>query len=220
MKMKFKDMNTPNKLTTIRMFCVPLVIIIFILYVLGNKYGLPTDYYLFGKGTNHYLTIDQIIVAVLFAFASITDFIDGHMARRLNIVSDYGKLMDPLADKLLVNTTLICMLAFNFFEKEVALSSFLVYMQLIAAFLVILTIARDIFVDALRMQALKKGAVVPAMIWGKLKTATLMPGIVILLFGSTNSIIYLIGLLLVSLGGIFAIISGIMYFKNMKQYIE
>lgn len=217
--MKFKEMNTPNKLTTIRMFCVPLVLIIFVLYTLANRCGLKTDYVLFRNG-NNYLTINQIIIAVLFAFASITDFIDGHMARRLNIVTDYGKIMDPLADKLLVNTTLISLMAFGFFTKERDVSSYLMYIQLVSCILAITTIARDLFVDALRMQTLKKGVVVPAMIWGKLKTATLMPGIVILLFGTTNNIVYLIGLIFVFLGGLFALISGVMYFKAMKQYID
>lgn len=200
-------MNTPNKLTTIRMCCVPIVIALFVLFAFG------VDLKIFDTETSS-LTLIQILIAVFFAFASITDFVDGNMARKQNIVTDYGKLMDPLADKLLVNTTLICMMAFHFFYREGIPSAFSIIVSLFA----ILTIARDIFVDALRMQALKKGAVVPAMIWGKLKTATLMPGIVILIFGSASIYIQYVGLVFVFLGGFFALISGFMYFKALAKY--
>ena len=125
--------------------------------------------------------------------------------------------MDPLADKLLVNTTLICMLMSKMFLFN---NEIVAIYNLIPMIFAVLTIARDFFVDALRMQALKKNAVVPASIYGKLKTATLMPGIAILLFGSANFIIYCIGLLLVTLGGLFALIGGIKYFNALKQYID
>lgn len=209
MKMKFKDMNTPNKLTTIRMFCVPLVILLFVLY------AFKADFFLVDSESSS-LTFMQVLIAIFFAFASITDFIDGHMARKQHIVTDYGKLMDPLADKLLVNSTLICLLTFHFFYHDQISAPF----SIIASLLAVLTIARDIFVDALRMQALKKGAVVPAMIWGKLKTATLMPGIVILLFGSLSVYVQYVGLALIFCGGLFALISGMMYFRSLSCYFS
>lgn len=229
--MKFKEMNLPNKLTTIRMWCVPLVIVLFALFLLNRAGIVSSDVYLFTSYNNceaeyclvskasetYFLTLNQLLIAIVFIFASITDFVDGHLARKNNLVSDYGKLMDPLADKLLVNTTLICMLMSKMFlfNNEVVT----IY-NLIPMIFAVLTIARDFFVDALRMQALKKNAVVPASIYGKLKTATLMPGIAILLFGSANFIIYCIGLLLVTLGGLFALIGGIKYFNSLKQYID
>lgn len=229
--MKFKEMNLPNKLTTIRMWCVPLVIVLFALFLLNRAGIITCDVYLYNSyndcvssyclvskvSETYFLTLNQLLIAIIFIFASITDFVDGHLARKNNLISDYGKLMDPLADKLLVNTTLICMLMSKMFLFN---SEIVTTYNLIAMIFAVLTIARDFFVDALRMQALKKNAVVPASIYGKLKTATLMPGIAILLFGSANFIIYCIGLLLVTLGGLFALIGGIKYFNSLKQYID
>lgn len=217
--MKFKEMNLPNKLTTLRMFCVPFMVILFVLFLLNNTLDIPCDYKLVynesGSLTSS-LSVCQIIMVVLFAFASITDFVDGHLARKHNIVSDYGKLMDPLADKLLVNTTIICMLASQMYNVHGGAE----VLSLISVIFSIIVIARDIFVDALRMQALKKNAVVPATIWGKLKTATLMPGIIVLLLGSLNVVIFLIGLSLMVLGGLFALIGGVKYYIDLSKFIE
>lgn len=214
--MKFKDMNLPNKLTTIRMWCVPLMVVLFVLYMLFTKLNVPCDFVVLWSNNPGYLTLTQIIMVIVFAFASITDFVDGHLARKHNIVSDYGKLMDPLADKLLVNTTIICMLAANMYE--IGKGSTLLF-AIIAMIMSIIVIARDIFVDALRMQALKANAVVPATIWGKLKTATLMPGIVFMLIGSFHGLLLTIGLTLMILGGLFALIGGIKYYIDLSKYI-
>ena len=113
--MKFKEMNLPNKLTTIRMFCVPFMVVLFVLLILNRTLNLPCDFMVYenkASSITSSLSVCQIVMVVLFAFASITDFVDGHLARKHNLVSDYGKLMDPLADKLLVNTTIICMFAY------------------------------------------------------------------------------------------------------------
>ena len=217
--MKFKEMNLPNKLTTIRMFCVPFMVVLFLLMMLHQTFDLPVDYYVINDITislNIKLSVCQIIMVVLFAFASITDFVDGHLARKYNLVSDYGKLMDPLADKLLVNTTIICMMVSGMYLAQPGAE----ILAIVSIFCSILVIARDIFVDALRMQALKKNAVVAASIWGKLKTATLMPGIIFMLLGSLNIVVYLIGISLMAIGGIFALIGGIKYFISLSKYIE
>ena len=214
--MKFKEMNLPNKLTTIRMFCVPLMLVLFVLYMLYTKLNVPCDYTLFALDAHRYLNVTQVLMAVLFAFASITDFVDGHLARKHNIVSDYGKLMDPLADKLLVNTTIVSMMACGMYL--IGSQSFLP-LEILAMIASILVIARDIFVDALRMQALKKNAVVPAGIWGKLKTATLMPGIVFMILGSLHPVVFAIGLAFMTLGGIFALIGGVKYYVALSVYI-
>ena len=214
--MKFKEMNLPNKLTTIRMACVPLMLVLFILYMLYSRLNVPCDYTIFAIDAHRYLNVTHILMAVLFAFASITDFVDGHLARKNNIVSDYGKLMDPLADKLLVNTTIICMLASGMYI--VGQKGFLAY-EILAMIMSVLVIARDIFVDALRMQALKANAVVPASIWGKLKTATLMPGIIFMLIGSLHGLLLAIGLTLMIFGGIFALVGGAKYYADLSKYI-
>ena len=217
--MKFKEMNLPNKLTTIRMFCVPFMVVLFVLFLLHNNYNVPCDYKVVYSDVTSItvsLSVCQIVMVVLFAFASITDFVDGHLARKHNIVSDYGKLMDPLADKLLVNTTIICMLASSMY----VLNGEAGILSLISIIASIIVIARDIFVDALRMQALKKNAVVPATIWGKMKTATLMPGIMVLLLGSLSPILFILGLILMTLGGVFALIGGVKYYIDLSKYIE
>ena len=210
--MKFKEMNLPNKLTTIRMFCVPLMLILFVLYGLNKYTQLNCDLILFKN-----FTLLQLIMMIIFVFASITDYIDGHLARKRNIVSDYGKLMDPLADKLLVNSTIICMISFEFFlqQKESWL-----YFEIPIMILCVLVIARDFFVDALRMQALKSNAIIPASYIGKLKTATLMPGLVVMFISGLCLPLYVIGIVLVTLGCIFGIISGIKYFIDLKKYIK
>lgn len=217
--MKFKNMNLPNKLTTIRMFCVPLMVVLFILFMLNNILNIPTDYIIYKNEScslSSSISLCQILMVIIFAFASITDFIDGYLARKHNLVSDYGKLMDPLADKLLVNTTIISMMV----SKMYFIYSGVEIISIIAVFFSIIVVIRDIFVDALRMQALKKDVVVAASIWGKLKTATLMPAIVILLLGSINIVVFLIGLILMILGGLFALIGGIKYYISLSKYIE
>lgn len=206
--MKFKEMNLPNKLTNIRMWCVPIVILLFALYAMHNIFALPTDYVFDFK-----VSIVQVLIFVVFVSASITDFLDGNIARKNNLVSDYGKIMDPLADKLLVNITLICLVSFNFLSYNKVI-------MLISSLIILVIIARDMFVDALRMQALKKGVVSPAKVWGKLKTATLMPGIAITILGSINPVLYYIGTILIILGGIFALIGGINYAKEMMPYFD
>ena len=206
--MKFKEMNLPNKLTNIRMWCVPIVILLFALYAMHNIFALPTDYVFDFK-----VSIVQILIFVVFVSASITDFLDGNIARKNNLVSDYGKIMDPLADKLLVNITLICLASFNFLSYNKVI-------MLISSLIILVIIARDMFVDALRMQALKKGVVSPAKVWGKLKTATLMPGIAITILGSINPVLYYIRTILIILDGIFALIGGINYAKEMMPYFD
>ena len=213
--MKFKEMNLPNKLTTIRMICVPFLVVLFVLHMLFTKLEINVDLYLFSNEGN-YLSLNQVLIASLFTFASITDFVDGYIARKNKIISDYGKLMDPLADKLLVNSSLMFMLASSMFYKG---ESSILLLEIIAAVFGIIVIVRDIFVDALRMQSLKKKVVVGASILGKIKTATLMPGIVCVIVGSFNMLIHIIGLSLVTIGGIVALLGGIEYFIKMRKYI-
>lgn len=210
--MKFKNMNLPNRLTTLRMYCVPFMMVLFILYMLSIFAHLPCDLILYQD-----FTLLQLIMIIVFICASITDFIDGYLARKRNLVTDYGKLMDPLADKLLVNTTLIGMLTTQMFLKE---NKQWIVLEIIAITMAIVVIARDIFVDALRMQALKKNAVVAANIWGKAKTATLMPGIIFLFLGGLHEILFVIGLIFITLGGVFALIGFVKYYLEIAKYIN
>lgn len=127
-------MNLPNKLTILRMCMVP-VFILFMLTDLGGDYN-------------------NIIALVLFVIASLTDFLDGHLARKNNLVTNFGKFMDPLADKLLVCSALICFVETN---------------QL-PAWMVLVIIAREFIISGFRLIASDEGIVIAASYWGKVKT--------------------------------------------------
>ena len=131
-------MNIPNKLTVARMIMVPF----FVLFSLTG----------WGGAANRYICL------VIFVGASITDWLDGHLARKNNLVTNFGKFMDPLADKLLVSSALIA-----FIE-----------LHRIPAWIVIIIIAREFIISGYRLVAADKGIVIAAGIWGKVKTAVTM----------------------------------------------
>ncbi len=139
-------MNLPNKLTVIR----AILIVPFVLLLLGghNEWGWFTA--IFG-GIMEY--VDYIALAI-FIIASVTDFVDGFLARKYNLVTNFGKFMDPLADKLLVCSALIC----------------LVEMGRIPAWIVIIIIAREFIISGFRLIASDNGVVIAANYWGKFKT--------------------------------------------------
>ena len=107
-----------------------------------------------------------IVAGALFIVGCLTDFLDGFLSRKYNWVSDFGKIMDPVADKVLVDATLIVLTVYN----------------LVFVWIVIIIVARDILVDATRMVKAKEGKVVPANIWGKCKTVFQMIGVIEILF--------------------------------------
>lgn len=126
-------MNLPNKLTVFRVILIPF----FVVFLLFDM----TDY-------------DRWIALAIFIIASLTDFLDGHIARKYNLVTNFGKFMDPLADKLLVCSALIC----------------LVELARIPAWIVILIIAREFIISGFRLVASDNGVVIAASYWGKFKT--------------------------------------------------
>ena len=136
-------MNLPNKLTTLRMILVPVFIV---LYLLGQN----------------------IPALIVFIIASFTDYLDGHLARKNNLVTDYGKIMDPLADKLLVTSALVCM----------------VQTGLVPAWMVIIILAREFAITGLRSVVASKGIVIAAAWSGKVKTVTQMIAIIFLLLNN------------------------------------
>ena len=111
-------------------------------------------------------TIMQVYIGVLFIIASITDFIDGHVARKYNMVTDFGKMMDAISDKLLTNSLLIILTADG----------------MISPIITVIIVMRDIVVDSMKMLVGNKGQAVAAIPIAKLKTATLMVGLVLTLF--------------------------------------
>ncbi len=133
-------MNLPNKLTTLRMLLVPVFIVVYLM-----------DYH--------------AASAVIFIVASITDFLDGYLARKNNLVTNYGKIMDPLADKLLVTSALVCM----------------VQTGVVPAWMVIVILAREFAITGLRAVAASEGVVIAAAWSGKIKTVTQMIAVIFLL---------------------------------------
>ena len=134
-------MNLPNKLTVLRILFIP-VIMVFLLME-----GIPFRW---------------LIGGLCFGAASLTDFLDGKIARKRNLITDFGKLMDPVADKMLIMSTLIC------FVQE----------NICGAWVVVVILFREFLITSMRMIAVDKGKVIAANIWGKIKTVTQMIAII------------------------------------------
>ncbi|EOS62076.1 CDP-diacylglycerol-glycerol-3-phosphate 3-phosphatidyltransferase [Firmicutes bacterium M10-2] len=188
-------MNLPNKLTILRILLVPVVVAVY-LCVPGNA-GVVNE----ATG----LGIRNILVLIIFAIASITDYFDGMLARKNHWITSFGKFADPIADKLLVNTVLIL----------------LVWAHEANVVAVLIMIARDLIVDGLRMSAAKSGEVVSAGFYGKLKTVLQMAAILLLLLN--NWLFALMGLPLAQIvlwaAAIVSVYSGWIYFQKLKKYV-
>ena len=198
-------MNLPNKLTIGRIIMAILIIII----LLGGDYILE----LFGTSfptlfINESLVVDSkyIIAGVLFIMASLTDFLDGYIARKYNLITDFGKLMDAIADKILVNSVLIILAA----QGE------------IHPIIPVVVIIRDSVVNSIKMLAASNGKVVAAIKSGKLKTACLMVGIVLTLFNNLPFELWgiSVGKVLLLIAAVLSIISGIQYYTLNKHLIK
>lgn len=136
-------MNAPNKITLFRVILIPAFIIVFLLRIPDSR-------------------TSDIISLVIFCVASMSDFLDGYLARKQNMVTDFGKLMDPLADKLLVCVTLICFVKLRG-EADVPGYGF-------PTWCAIVIICREFAISGLRQLAADKGIIIAAGIWGKIKT--------------------------------------------------
>lgn len=193
-------MNVPNKLTLLRIALVPLIALIYIFPYAQFQIVIPEFQIGFVS-----LRLTNIIVLVLFALASFTDFLDGYLARKNNLVTSLGKFMDPIADKLLVNTMLILFAA----------SSIMPVVP------VLIMIWRDVIVDGLRMNASSKGVVVAAGMLGKIKTVTQMTAILLFLLNNLPFELMRFPLadFFLWLATIVSVISGISYFMQLKDII-
>ena len=138
-------MNLPNRLTLIRVCMIP----IFVFFML-------TDYVPYSKW----------FAVIIFIIASLTDLLDGKIARRYNLVTNFGKFMDPLADKLLVCSALIC----------------LIQLGQLPAWIVIIIISREFIISGFRLVAADNGIVIAASYWGKFKTVFQMTAVILLIF--------------------------------------
>ena len=154
-------MNLPNKLTIGRI--ITAIIILIMLIIPWDSLGIvfPT----FNVAGKIIVDLKYIIAGILFVLAALTDFLDGHIARSRNLVTDFGKVMDAIADKVLVNGLLII----------------LAYDGMISIAIPVIIITRDIFVDSFKMASGKKGKVVAASFTGKAKTMCMMIGMGIIL---------------------------------------
>ena len=178
-------MNLPNKLTVFRIFLIPVFMLLIIC-------GWPAGSFTLA-GTTIYWS--RVVAMIVFAVASATDWFDGHIARSRNMVTNFGKFADPLADKMLTMTAFI----------------FLVSLNLAPAWIVAIIICRELAVTGLRLIVVENdGEVIAAKMPGKIKTTCQMLSIIFLLFGD----IFHIGTVLLWLALIFTIYSGIDYFRG------
>lgn len=193
-------MNLPNKITVCRLFLA--VLIIFILMFPYGTIGVSVPIYKIGA--NITLSLNYIIAGILFIIASLSDFLDGMIARKRGIVTDFGKVMDAIADKVLVNGVLI-ILAYN---------------GNIPLIIPVIIITRDIAVDSIKMVSGSKGKVVGASIWGKIKTICMMVGLSLVFF--SNLPLELVGFrldyILLYIATILSVYSAIQYFVANKEY--
>lgn len=198
-------MNLPNKLTLSRIVMTFIVIIV----LLGGSYTssilgleLPKLF------INEVIVIDTkyIIAGIIFIIASITDFLDGYIARKNNLVTDFGKLTDAIADKILVDSVLIILASQGRIHPIIP----------------VIIVIRDIVVDSIKMLAASKGKVVAAIKSGKVKTACLMVGIVLTLFNNLPFELWNIDVatFLLMVATVLSIISGIQYLNMNKGLIK
>ncbi|HMM05766.1 MAG TPA: CDP-diacylglycerol--glycerol-3-phosphate 3-phosphatidyltransferase [Clostridiales bacterium] len=181
MKQKFKlDLNLPNTITLIRIAMIPLIMLVLL---------LPTP----GK---------YLIAAILFVAAAATDGLDGYFARSRNLVTSLGKFLDPLADKLLILATLICLLA----------------LEDVGAVVIIIILTRELMVTGLRAIAADKGIVIAASYFGKLKTVSQIVAITyVLLAGQFAVFPDWLGTALIWIAAVITILSGADYFYKSKE---
>ena len=175
-------MNLPNKLTVLRVLLIPF----FVLFTLVDL--VP--------GYSRYLAV------LIFIAASLTDLLDGQIARKYNLVTNFGKFMDPLADKLLVCAALIC----------------LVSERLLPAWMVIVIISREFIISGFRLVASDNGVVIAASYWGKFKTTFQMLMIIVLIL-DLGGVFDLIGQILVWISLILTVVSLIDYLIKNKHVI-
>ncbi len=175
------NMNLPNKLTMLRIILIP----VFMIFLL----------------TGHWY-----ISAVIFVVASVTDTLDGQIARRYNLVTNFGKIMDPLADKLLVFSALLCM----------------IQLSVVPAWMVVIMLARELLIVSLRAVAAAQGLVIAASWWGKIKTITQMAAVILLLiqnwpFGPDG---FPLATIVLWIAVIMTVVSGIDYIIKNKAVFK
>lgn len=177
-------MNLPNKLTLFRVILIPF----FVFFLLAPYF----------EGYGNYIAV------AIFIVASVTDFLDGKIARKYHLVTNFGKFMDPLADKLLVSSALICLVALN----------------KIPAWIVIVIIAREFIISGFRLVAADNGVVIAASYWGKFKTAFQMVTVIVLILNIPGEVFAVIGTVLIYISLVLTVISLIDYIAKNKDVLK
>ncbi|MDE7106196.1 MAG: CDP-diacylglycerol--glycerol-3-phosphate 3-phosphatidyltransferase [Anaeroplasmataceae bacterium] len=196
-------MNLPNKLTMGRIIAIPIMVIIAYIPYLQNAIFLEVSY-------------ANFINFILFALASITDFFDGYLARKNNLVTTFGKFADPLADKILV---MIAFLILFMQGKTVAIGE--IHFDLVPMWGLCIIIFREFTVSGVRLLAAQRGDVIAAGWSGKVKTFETMIAIGFLFFSGLHYGIAIVGLVLMYISVVLTLYSGIEYvWKNRKIIFE
>jgi CDP-diacylglycerol--glycerol-3-phosphate 3-phosphatidyltransferase len=177
-------MNLPNKLTVLRMIMVPVMVVFL---TLEPSMGKAAD----------------IVALVIFCAASFTDYLDGQIARSRNLITDFGKFMDPLADKLLVGAAAIC----------------LVELGRLPAWIVVILIGREFVISGFRLVAVDKGIVIAANMWGKVKTVCQMAMTIALLIHIDAAWFHGLEVVLITASAALTLISLATYIIQNKQVL-
>ena len=175
-------MNLPNKLTILRVILIPFFVVFMFFDITGAA--------------------DKWIALVIFCVASLTDMLDGKIARKYNLVTNFGKFMDPLADKLLVCTALICLTSMNRLNVIV----------------VLVIIAREFIISGFRLVASDNGIVIAASYWGKFKTVSQMALIIVLIM-DLGGVWNVVGTVLTWVALLLTVVSLIDYIAKNKQVL-
>ena len=178
-------MNVPNKLTVVRVLMIPFFVW-FMLPSLGGE-----------------MAASKWIALAIFCIASLTDLLDGKIARKYNLVTNFGKFMDPLADKLLVGAAMIC----------------LVEMGRLPAWIVIVIISREFIISGFRLIASDNGIVIAASYWGKFKTVFQMAMIIVLIAAFEGSVFAVVEQILIWVSLILTIVSLVDYIRKNKEVL-
>lgn len=177
-------MNLPNKLTMFRVILIPF----FVFFLLAPYF----------EGYGNYVAV------AIFIVASLTDLLDGKIARKYNLVTNFGKFMDPLADKLLVCSAMIC----------------LIELGLLPAWIVIIIIAREFIISGFRLIASDNGVVIAASYWGKFKTTFQMLMVIVLLLNFDIPAFKILGTVLIWIATILTVVSLIDYIIKNKDVLK
>lgn len=177
-------MNLPNKLTMLRVILIPIFVVFLLCSPMIGVAG-------------------RVIALVIFVVASLTDLLDGKIARKYNLVTNFGKFADPLADKLLVASALIC-----FIELD-----------RIPAWIVLVIIAREFIISGFRLVAVESGIVIAASWWGKVKTAVTMVTIIFMIPDFGTAPVHVIEQIMIYSSLILTVVSLIDYMAKNKQVI-